>query len=271
MQLSEFVNRYLTLRAVTPAYGATLKKRCAKLIVFAGRGELAYCFNESTVNEFLASLTDVNAVTRNKYRQDFLAIWRAAADLDLIPYPQPRRLRRERPMPRVIECYEVGEVRSLLAAAERMDGAYPSGTPRRHYWPAILRAAWDSGLRRGDLWRLKSSNIRKDGTAIIVQHKTRNAVMVRFHKSTLKAIETAGGHLEWGQCDWCFGTHFQEISRSSGLNRGTFKWLRRGSGSIIEAFNPGLGHRQLGNTEQVFRAHYDAKLGEANRPMVPEL
>lgn len=33
-------------------------------------------------------------------------------------------------------------------------GGYPNGVARRHYWPAIIRAAWDSGLRRGDLWRL---------------------------------------------------------------------------------------------------------------------
>jgi len=271
MTLFEFVGRYLEMRAVSPAYAATLKKRAAKLEVFAGRGELRYCFHEQTINAFLAQLEGVTPITKNKYRQDFLAVWRAAADLDLVPYPQARRLRKERVLPQVVECYQEGEARSLLGAAEKMAGAYPNGVARRHYWPAVIRAGWDTGLRRGDLWRLRSQQIRKDGTAIIVQSKTASAVMVRFHRSTIQALEAAGGSLEWVMCAWCFSEHFQEIVKDCGINRGTFKWLRRGSGSIIEAEHPGGGHKQLGNTEQVFRAHYDAKLGDANRPMVPEL
>lgn len=271
MTLHEFLTQYLSMRAVSPAYAATLRKRTAKLEVFLGRGELAYCFNEATINRFLESLTDLQSATRNKYRADFLAIWRAAADCDLVPYPQPRRLRRERHLPQVIECYTAGETRSILAAAERLPGAYSNGVARRHYWPAIIRAAWDTGLRRGDLWRLRSQQIRKDRTAIIVQNKTAQAIMVRFHQKTVKALDLAGGSLEWVQCEWCFGEHFWDIVTQCGLNRGTFRWIRRGSGSTIEAAHPGLGHKQLGNTEGVFRRHYDAKLGDAERPMVPEL
>lgn len=271
MQLSEFVTQYLNARPVSPGYARTLRKRAAKLVVFSGRQRLCEILNEATINAFLARLDNLSPYTRNKYRSDYLAIWRAAADLDLVPYPQPRRIRRERQPAQVIECYLEHEARALVVAAEHLRGAYPNGVARRHYWPAIIRAAWDSGLRRGDLWRLQRQQIRKDRTLQVVQNKTGQALLCRFHTSTLRAIDKAGGMLEWSLCEWCFGEHFWEIVQMSGVGKGTFRWLRRGSGSRIDADHPGLGHRHLGNGRQVFDRHYNAQIGDVKRPMVPEL
>jgi hypothetical protein len=271
MQLSVFVAQYLNARPVSAGYARTLIKRSAKLEQFAGRSELPAVFNEATINSFLASLNGLSPFTKNKYRADFLALWRAAADVDAVPYPQARRIRRERIVAQVVECYLEHEARALVVAAEHLDGAYPNGVARRQYWPAIIRAAWDSGLRRGDLWKLKASSIRKDKTAVIVQSKTGQAIVCRFHPSTIKAIGRAGGNLEWSLCEWCFGVHFQEIATLSGIGRGTFRWLRRGSGSRIDADRPGRGHNHLGNTRGVFERHYDAKLSNGSKPMPPEL
>lgn len=228
-------------------------------------------FNETTVNSFLASLSNLSAYTVNKYRQDFLAVWRAAADEDRVPYPQARRIRRVRTLPQPIDCYEVHEARALVVAAEHLTGAYANGVPRRLYWPAIIRAAWDSGLRRGDLWKLHSKMIRRDSTAQVVQSKTRQLIVCRFHGKTVRAIHAAGGSLEWSSCEWCFGVHFQEIVRLSCIGRGTFRWLRRGSGSTIDATHPGRGHDHLGNTRGVFDRHYNARLNNGSKPMPPEL
>lgn len=271
MQLLEFVTRYLDARPVCAGYARTLRKRTAKLAMFAGRSELAAIFNEATVNSFLASLDGLSPFTKNKYRADFLAIWRAAADEDRVPYPQPRRIRRERTVAQIIECYLEHEARALVVAAEHLAGAYPNGVARRQYWPAIIRAAWDTGLRRGDLWKLKGSQIRKDKTAVIIQSKTGTAITCRFHTSTVKAIQRAGGSLDWPMCEWSYCVHFQEIVTLSGIGRGSFKWLRRGSGSHIESRHPGRGHEQLGNGRGVFDRHYDAKLNATKKPLPPEL
>lgn len=271
MLIGDFVANYLNARPCSKGYARTLQKRSAKLQQFAGRAELAAVFNEATINAFLASLNGLSPFTKNKYRADFLALWRAAADEDRLPYPQPRRIRRERTVAQIIECYLEHEARALVVAAEHVRGAYPNGVAKRNYWPAMIRAAWDSGLRRGDLWRLKASHIRRDRTAVISQSKTGAIIVVRFHPSTVKAVQRAGGNLEWSLCEWCFGVHFQEIVTLSGIGKGTFRWLRRGSGSRIDADHPGLGHRHLGNTRQVFERHYDAKLTNGSSPMPPEL
>lgn len=271
MQLLDFVSRYIESRPMCEGYARTLRKRAAKLAVFSGRADLQAVFNEATVNSFLASLNGLSPYTKNKYRADYLALWRAAADEDRVPYPMPRRIRREKTHELVVECYLEHEARALVVAAQHLTGAYSNGVSRRAYWPACIRAAWDSGLRRGDVWRLKLSQIRPDRTALIVQHKTRQAVTCRFHRSTVKAIKGAGGSLEWVQCDWAFSTHFQEIVKLSGIGRGSFKWLRRGSGSRIDADHPGQGHRHLGNGRHVFDRHYDAKLNAVKKPLPPEL
>lgn len=176
-----------------------------------------------------------------------------------------------RTLPQVIECYLEHEARALATAAAHLTGAYPNGIARRHYWPAIIRAAWDSGLRRGDLWRLKRRDIRRDRTALIVQSKTGRPVVCRFHPSTLKALDLADGHLTWSLCEWCFGVHFQEIVELSSVRKGTFRWLRRGSGSRVEADNPGLGHGHLGNQRIVFEKHYDAQISCKRLKTPPEL
>jgi integrase len=271
MLIGSFVDQYLNARPCSVGYARTLRKRSTKLSDFAGRAEIELLFNEATVNAFLASLGGLSPHTNNKYRADFLALWRAAADEDRLPYPQPRRIRRERITAQVIECYLEHEARALVVAAEHLVGAYPNGVARRQYWPAIIRAAWDTGLRRGDLWRIKSADIRKDKTLVIVQSKTGTAIVCRFHPKTIKAIKRSGGALAWALCEWCFGVHFQEIVRFSGIGRGTFRWLRRGSGSRIDADHPGRGHRHLGNTRGVFERHYDARLESGATPMPPEL
>lgn len=271
MQLLEFVSRYIDSRPMCDGYARTLRKRAAKLAVFSGRSDLASILNEATINAFLASLNGLSPFTKNKYRADFLAVWRAAADEDRVPYPMARRIRREKTTEQIIECYLEHEARALVVAAEHLAGAYQNGVARRLYWPAIIRAAWDSGLRRGDLWRLRLDQIRKDRTAVIVQHKTGQSIVCRFHKKTISALKEAGGSLEWCQCEWCFSVHFQEIVTLSGVGRGSFKWMRRGSGSRVDADHPGQGHHHLGNGRGVFDRHYDAKLNAALRPLPPEL
>jgi hypothetical protein len=50
---------------------------------------------------------------------------------------------------------------------------------------------------------------------------------------------------------------FRVIIRMSGVNRGTFCWLRRSAGSYAEKMQPGAGKRLLGHrAEWVFRDHY---------------
>jgi integrase len=70
-----------------------------------------------------------------------------------------------------------------------------------------------------------------------------------------------------------FGLHFERIVQAAGIRRGTFKWLRRSSGSYVAAnHGEAAGAQHLGHTSlATFRRYYDARLVGRSRPMPPEL
>ena len=77
--------------------------------------------------------------------------------------------------------------------------------------------------------------------------------------------------LAWEMNQWSFGLQFKRLTVLSGVNRGSFKWLRRSAGSYIEVEHPGAGSKALGHqTAQIFDKHYNARLaGDVHMP--PEL
>jgi hypothetical protein len=253
-------------------YRNTLRSRAARLQFSTGGGNISETLSEEAINSFLESLVEIAPRTVVSYRQSFLALWRAAADEDLAPYPNARRIRRPKLPPLVVECYTVSEVNRLVKAARQLVGRVPrSHVKRRDYWPALIMAAWDSGLRRGDLWRLNASKIRRDGMVVQVQHKTQKLIVCQFRPETMRAIRAAGNSLAWTADNRTFSEHFTRIVEASGVRRGTFKWVRRASGSYVERAQPGAGCKHLGNTPQVFDAHYDAKLKGRRFPLPPAL
>lgn len=103
-----------------------------------------------------------------------------------------------------------------------------------------------------------------------VQHKTGKIATGRLHESTLAALRATKQErpVHWPCHRNAFQAAFRVLQRRAGVTRGTFRWLRRSSGSYVEAENPGQGHRHLGHSSpEVFRRHYDARLGEA--PVCP--
>lgn len=273
LTLSDFARRYGAARHVTQTYIDTLIRRAAALELHAGEKSLAGCLAESPINSFLRSLVRRPATIRS-YRTDIISLWHGAADLDLVPYPVLRRIYCP-PVPApLVECYSIDEVRALLTTAAKTVGAYPNGVLKRRYWPAAIRLAWDSGLRRGDCWEFRMAAVRPDGTARVVQHKTGQVVTLRLRPSTVAALREIGGNqpLKWTLNASFFGRHFKRLTEASGVGRGSFKFLRRSSGSYVELAQPGAGHKHLGHADaKVFSRHYDAKLGAHLLPLPPAL
>lgn len=267
----EYAHRYTSIRPVGADYAATLHSRAAALQVHAGREELGDVLTEDNLNAFLRTLSG-SPWTINKYRQDLLAIWRAAADENLVPYPNPRRIRRLPQSDLVIDCFSDSEARKLLATAEQTPGRLPNGVAKNKYWPAVIRAAWDTGLRRGDVWAIDRRLIKPDGTLRRPQNKTKRMVTCKLRPKTILAVERAGGTLSWPCDKKTFSNQFAWLVKQARISLGTFKWLRRSSGSYVESQQAGAGHKHLGQaTPQIFDKHYDARLGGHTLPQPPEL
>lgn len=271
--LVQFAERYVASRNLSPVHAETLKRRASALESHSRESNIERVLQEQLVNSFLYSL-NVSAYTVRGYRGDILTLWNGAADADLVPYPVTRRIRRPKLPELLVQCYTVDEVRRILATARTIRGAFHNGVAYRRYWPAAIMLAWEAGFRRGDVWRFHRDAVRGDGTLRIVQHKTQQLVVVRLRPATIEAIDQLKGvyPLAWPLVPAQFGRHWRKIVKASGVVRGTFKWLRRASGSYVELAQPGTGHKHLGHKHRsTFDRFYDAQLGAHLLPMPPEL
>ena len=271
--LTEFARLHFDCRDVSRFYVDTVCRRTAALEKHACESSIDKVLRESVVNSFLGSLT-LSPYTVKGYRGDILTVWNAAADEDLVPYPVRRRIRAVRTPQLIVECFSLEEARQILAAAHRVKGCYPNGVARRHYWDATIRLAWDTGFRLGDILKFRLDAVRADGSVQIVQSKTGRIANAILRETTIGALQLIGSDrpCEWPLTASRFGRHFAAIVKEAKVRKGTFKWLRRASGSYVEAEQPGSGHKHLGHASQdIFDRHYDAKLGGHNLPQPPEL
>lgn len=277
-EISAFVERYVSARDLSELYAHRLGIAANRLATFAQSDSLEECFNEIMVNRYLSSFPpETSPRSIRSYRTEILSLWNGAADLDLVGYPVPRRIKRPKCPALVIDCFTVDEAKAILAQSHK---CHPyimrTGVCRRVYWPAVISLAWDTGLRRGDVWNFRKSWIRPDGSARVVQQKTGKAVPVRLHPSTIELLNKIpfDQATRWPGAANCprFCKQFKDIARAAGVFRGTFKWLRRASGSYVEMIQPGAGGKHLGHSSpQVFGQHYDARLANSSAPMPPTL
>jgi integrase len=277
-EIMEFYDRYIAARDVTRAYAGNLRRRIKKLVANAGSESVADVFTEANLNKVLQSLAELSPWTVRHYRGNMLALWNAAADEGLVPYPISRRIRRPKCPAQVVECFSHKEVQRILEASRTcFSYRMRTGVHSRQYWPTLIMLAWDTGLRRGDCWRFRKSWIKPDGSAHIVQSKTGKPTAVRLHAATIAELNK----IPFDQaCYWSgsihnggrFSRQFRDIRDAAGLTHGTFKWLRRSSGSYVELEQPGAGTKHLGHSDaRMFAAHYDGKLGGHTAPMPPAL
>ncbi len=219
--------------------------------------------DEASVSAWLRdySATVKPATVRSKKNQ-ILALWRAAADDGLCEEPSARRVRRVRVPAQVVTAWTREEVEQLLRAAAGLPRRHRCGLSRAAWFDLAIRVAWDSGLRWGDLVALRVDQIGPDGTVSLTQSKTAKVSTFRLSPTTLDALRaTLAACPRDLVCPWpasgeTFRDQFSLIVQKAGIRAGTWKWIRRGSGTDVEMQLPGSGHLHLGNTRRVFEQSY---------------
>lgn len=219
--------------------------------------------DERSVSEWLRdySATVAPHTVRGK-KAMLLALWRAAADDGLASEPSGRRVRRCRVPQLVPTAWTKAEVEQLLAAAARLPRRHRCGLRRSAWWDLAIRVAWDSGLRWADLVALRVDAIAADGTASVTQEKTGRVSTFRLSGTTLEALRaTLAACPRELVCPWpasgeTFRDQVTRLVEKAGIRAGTWRWIRRGSGTDVELQLEGAGHRHLGNTRRVFDQSY---------------
>lgn len=219
--------------------------------------------DEASVSAWLRDYAADHApATVRAKKVQLLAMWRAAADDGLAEEPSARRVRRVRVPAQVVTAWTRQEVEQLLAAAAGLKRRHRCGLSRAAWWDLAIRVGWDSGLRWNDLVALRVDAVRPDGACTVVQGKTGRPVTFRLSQTTLEALAAS---LEacpralvcpWPASHETFNAQVRLLVKKAAVRAGTWKWIRRGSGSDVEAQVDGGGHRHLGNTRAVFDRSY---------------
>lgn len=273
--LAELAAEYVAARDICPAYGQGFIYKAKAFSEWAGGGDPSL-LDEANLSRFLQHLKPRRSPsTVANYRGDLLVLWRWLADSGRLPAPQPRKIMRPKVPLGVPDCWSVDEVRQLLAAADKLEGRHPDGVPRRLYWVAAIRLGYETGLRRSDVWRIRLADIHSGTLLVTVALKTGVRLVHTLTREAVAALKAIGRPLPlaWPYNQRNFGVQFDRLVRSTSVRRGTFKWLRRTSGSWIAAANgEAMGAQHLGHTSlATFRKFYDARLVAAARPMPPVL
>jgi integrase len=270
-----YAETYLLARDVTPAYAALLRSRIRRFVAWAGGSLSIDALDCDIVNRFLVALqqTETSRITIDNYRRAILCVWRAAY-LERENNNPPLRVRTIRRPRRLVQAFTQDELRLLLKTAEQLQGYFPNGVRRSDFWTAAVAGAYSTGLRRGDLLRIKKSDIRTDGLVQIVQSKTGYPVAVKLSAGALAAIRRMPLEIElafpWPFHENAMPRAFRALVKAAGVRPGQFKWLRASAGSYAEKELPGSGSRLLGHrSELVFRQHYECQEITRSDPIQP--
>lgn len=148
------------------------------------------------------------------------------------------------------------ELRRLLAAAA-LPGCFANGAKRRDYFRALLLAAYETGLRKGDLFRLHREQIGRDGVVALTLHKTRQTHCCRLSKATRDGLAALPGDTPLRfPCSsqgtftrWC-----AKLKKAAGISmRGLLQPIRRSAASYVQ---------RSGGSAQEFLGHLTPGLAE---------
>jgi integrase len=218
-----------------------------------------------TVSEWLESLgADYAGWTVSGHRTRLLCLWRFAARRKLCEPPgEVRRCPPPLPMPRAWTVEQVGD---LLRAAESLGGI------QGRYLHALIRAAYETGLRRGDLFALERGQISPDGAILVRQHKTMVPHVVAVRPETAAEILALPGDypLKPPFGSKRYGRYWDEVRRRAGLPSGACQQLRRTGATWVARENGEDAARSfLGHRSPEMLAHYLDRSVTQQRPYLP--
>lgn len=276
MLLADLVERYLAEHpyGVSASYAKQLRISVVAWQKQAGKPLTLADLADGPLNAYIDWLRQNRKPdTCRTRRGNLLILWHWAYQESLTDVA-PRRVRRLRPIDRQPTAWTLGEVQSLLATAERLPGTFWHSTVcRAAWWSSLIRTAYDTALRLGDLLQMQTDDIRS--LLVVRQSKTGRLVNVRLRPATLASIDQTLADKQrrliwrlWG-CEETFFLHFRRLVAASGIRPGTFRWLRRTAATQLERVAPGratelLGHASRSTTEAWYLDR--SQLGEPPLP-----
>lgn len=211
-------------------------------------------------------------------RSSIVAVWSLARELD--PTVQPVRvaaIKRPDLNVRVWSPQDVAELVQIARAKRGRIGRLK--TPRGPYLASLILAAWYSGLRRGDLHRIRRDQLGDSGAWVAIANKTGRRKPCWLPAELIADVD------RW--CDPCgpiwprpgtdevirraFKSLVEQLAkrRGRGFYRGTWRDIRRSAEHSAELRHPGRGHQHAGHERRTYERYYQATFDAPE--VLPEL
>lgn len=134
------------------------------------------------------------------------------------------------------------------------------------FYRKITAFGWHSGMSKNDLHRVEAAHLAPDGTLVFDRHKTGVTIVAWVPPSVWAGLPTAGPLFPRRWSEEQFRRDFNRMVRAAGLH-GSFKQLRKSSGTEADIRSNGAGHTHLANSRKVFEAHYQDRTRIHRQPV----
>ena len=229
-----------------------------------------------TLNNWLSAIS-LSPRTIIKHRGNLLSLLRDAADDGKCDEPVNRRIRKPRKPKPQPKAWSLDELRRVFKACDNMKGniyRYGVLTPRCVYFGCLARCAYETGLRRGNLFALTQSDVRDDGTIYIIHEKTGEPHVCSLSDMTLCLLRQLPGDqpLRWRD-NRSFYRRWKSICAAAGVPNGGLHRIRKTAATqvwLIDEQNPSRVQQFLGHlTGDMWRHYVDKSQGSSRPPKPP--
>lgn len=261
MRLKDVAVEYCLQREVSNDYSYQLNYAVQRFIAYAGNIESREV-SERLINAWLMHEKELGKIgdrSRRNCRASLLTLLRfVEADL------RYDRVRRVKVAPQAPQAWLPEQLAAIAKACKALPGIMDNGLKRSDYFATCVWFAFETGLRRSDVWRFDMRWLDESNQAALVQHKVQKVHTVRITDETrcdlelLRAKLASGGYtysntpLHWPH-HWSVFYYWLAKARASvGIdpetNNRALQHIRRTGATAVECVERDAGSRYLGHS-----------------------
>lgn len=257
----DWCNRYIRARALGAGAAYQVRRAVELFVAWCGKAPDVSDVDEDSLSEWIAWLESTHAPrSRRNHRANILAVLRFAADGQARDEPNARRISVVKVPPPDPRAWSDGQLAAFFDAAALLEGRckYRPGVSRAAYLLALAGAAYDTGLRRGDLWRIRHEWIQGDGSIRLRQNKTSEPHLcaVTPHVVSLIASIPYAEPLKWTGHGSGYSALWREACKRAGIPHGCTQQVRRTAATVVWEEHPEAVQRFLGHRTATMWRHY---------------
>jgi integrase len=261
-KLTKVLRCYDRDNELSPLYVGTLGCSVRRFERYLGRPPRESDLKSKTVNKWMRyeqAETSLSDRSRANGLSHIITLWKyTGRKFDR------RKIRHIKVRPKNPAAWDHNELREVADAMQRLPGKLPNGVPRSLYFSTILWFAYETGLRRRDIWDFDLSWL-VGNQATLSQHKTGQVHIIQVSDETLSDMRkisemvaesdsaAALTPLRWPQGESQFYYWFRRAREIAGIdakvvNRALQHMRRTGATAVCKSGESAF--RYLGHTKE---------------------